>query len=153
MAVFSFFSSSLWHFQWLRLNDDYGSKEMKGTFGISNIWPNTDRLQLVYDYKAQFSQTNKRDRQLRGLSVLQWHQFHACWLTRQAETHCDGSLLAHNEIMGKCLIKLSFTSFSTSLSVSLSITCSVASVMVIYLECCICISVVLQVCFTLKKKM
>ena len=137
---FSLFLSPtlFWLFRWLRLNDDYGSKEMKSTFGIFNMWPNTDWLQPVYDYKAQFIQTNPRDRELRGLSVLLWHQFHVCWLTRQTVTRCDGSLRAHNEIMVKCLIRRSFSSFSAP-SLSLSFTCSVACVIVICLECCICI--------------
>lgn len=86
---------------------------MKGTFGISNIWTNTDRLQLVYDYEEQFMQTNKRRRTAQRSVCRTRTPVHAFWLTRQTKTHCDGSLLAHNEIMAKCLIRLSFTSFST----------------------------------------
>lgn len=120
----------IWHFQYVA----------KHRQTAASIW-----LQSAVHADKQ------KDRELRGLSVSQWHQFHACWLTRQTVTHCDGSLLLHNEILGKCLIKLSFTSFSSP-SLFPSFTCSVASVIVICLECSICVSAFLQVCFTLKKK-
>lgn len=91
---------------------------------LQYAWPNTVRLCPVYDFRLRFTQTNTEDRKRRGpvcrtmapVSPL------ACWLTfdilvclpclqqlPQTITHCDGSLLLHNEMRLKCLIDFSFS--------------------------------------------